>query len=145
MRLTTIALVLTSLAGAACVGDIGTPRKPGRDGQTDSTGHDGPCAKVEKDFIIRSLADMSALPKTGCYDIYGKLTLQGAAINSLAGLNEINSVNDLDLDHTSLTSIDTKQGQGLGIFGGKLTLTGNTKLTNLKLLSFETEIGRAHV
>jgi hypothetical protein len=78
---------------------------------------------------------MSTLPKTGCYDIYGKLTLQGAAISTLLGLNEINSVNELDLDHTGLTKIDTKRP--LGVYG-KLTVTGNAKLTNLKQLSFET-------
>jgi hypothetical protein len=136
--LPTVLLVVTSVT-AACVGQVGDSRKPGpRDpapttGATDTS--DVTCAKVEKDVIVRSAADMTALPKTGCYDIYGKLTLQGSAVTSLAGLNEINSVNELDIDHTGLTAIDTKKP--LGIYG-KLSVTGNAKLTNLKQLSFET-------
>jgi hypothetical protein len=145
MRLTTL---LTSLLAAglapglvaitsfttACVGEAGGSRKPGpRDPvtTTDST----TCTKVEKDVIVRTAADMTALPKTGCYDIYGKLTLQGSGVTSLAGLNGINSVNELDLDHTNLATIDTKRP--LGIYG-KLSVTGNAKLTSLKQLSFET-------
>ena len=135
MRLTTFPTLLAGITtlAAACVGEVGSSRKPGpRDPATTT---DTTCAKVEKDVVIRTAADMTALPKTGCYDIYGKLTLQGSAVTSLADLNGINSVNELDLDHTSLTAIDTKRP--LGIYG-KLTVTGNTKLTNLKQLSFET-------
>jgi hypothetical protein len=77
---------------------------------------------------------MAALPKTGCYDILGKLTLQGSSITSLAGLNDINSVDELELTNTGLTVIDTKRP--LGIFG-RLAVTGNTKLQNLQQLSFE--------
>lgn len=127
--LTTALLVLTSFA-TACVGEVGDSRKPGSVATTDTT-----CAKLENDVIVRTAADMTTLPKAGCYDIYGKLTLQGSAITSLAGLNGINSVNELDLDHTSLTAIDTKRP--LGIYG-KLSVTGNAKLTDLKQLSFET-------
>ncbi len=138
MRLTTLPTLLAGITtlAAACVGEVGGSRKPGpRDPAMTTTTDDSACAKVEKDVMIRTAADMTALPKTGCYDIYGKLTLQGSAVTSLAGLNGINSVNELDLDHTSLTAIDTKRP--LGIYG-KLTVTGNTKLTNLKQLSFET-------
>ena len=136
MRLTTFPLAVLSSLTAACLGTTGDGRTPrGADTGTDSGQTDRPCTKVQNDVMIRSAADMTALPKTGCYDIYGKLTLQGQAITSLAGLNEINSVNELDLDHTGVTAIDTKHP--LGIYG-KLTLTGNAKLTNLKQLSFET-------
>jgi hypothetical protein len=132
---TTLLLVVTSFA-TACLGEVGGSRKPGDRDPRDSVTTDGvTCTKVEKDITIRAAADMTALPKTGCYDIYGKLTLQGAAITSLAALNQINSVNELDLDHTSLTAIDTKRP--LGIYG-KLTVTGNAKLTSLRQLSFET-------
>jgi len=140
MRLTTFTLTalsaLSSLA-TACLGTTGDSRKPGSAGSgSDSQTTDGrPCSQVATDVMIRSAADMAALPRTGCYDIYGKLTVQGQAITSLADLNEINSVNELDLDHTALTTIDTKRP--LGIYG-KLTLTGNAKLTDLKPLSFET-------
>jgi hypothetical protein len=137
MRLTTLTLAVLSSLAAACLGTTGDGRKPrGTDGSDPSTQtSDRPCTKVEKDVTIRAVADMTTLPRTGCYDIYGKLTLQGQAITSLAGLGEINSVTELDLDHTGVAAIDTKHP--LGIYG-KLTLTGNAKLTNLKQLSFET-------
>ena len=137
MRLTTLTLAVLSSLTAACLGTTGDGRKPrGADtGSSSGSETDRPCTKVEHDVTIRAAADMTTLPKTGCYDLYGKLTLQGQAITSLAGLDEINSVNELDLDHTAVTAIDTKRP--LGIYG-KLTLTGNAKLTNLKQLSFET-------
>src|SRR4029077_17491215 len=96
---------------------------------------DKACTKLTQDITIRSTADMSQLPRTGCYDLYGKLVVQGAAVTSLAGLGAINSVDELDLDHTGLTAIDTKQP--VGIYGA-LTVTGNAKLTNLNQLAFET-------
>lgn len=145
MRVTTILLAIAPLAiapfTAACLGDAGGHRKPGGGsaaGSSSGSGAEtpaGPCARVDGDFVIRAAADMTALPRTGCYDIYGKLTLQGANVTSLAGLAEINSVDELDLDHTALAAIDTKRP--LGIYG-KLTVTGNSKLTNLARLSFET-------
>jgi hypothetical protein len=137
MRLTTVTLAVLSSLTAACLGTTGDGRKP-RGAGSDSGGSgsdDRPCTKVEKDVTIRSAADMTALPKSGCYDIYGKLTLQGQAITSLAGLDDINSVSELDLDHTAVAAIDTRHP--LGIYG-KLTVTGNARLTNLKQLSFET-------
>lgn len=140
MRVTTIsiaAIVLCSALGAsACMGEIGGERKPKSPG-TEEPGGDEPetCSKLEKNVVIRSMADMSTLPETGCYDIYGKLTLQGAQITSLAGLNAINSVNELEIDNTGLTTIDTKRP--LGIYG-RLVVTGNPRLTGLPQLSFET-------
>jgi hypothetical protein len=140
MRFTTLSFlpVLTALVTAACVGELGSSR-PGRDVDSmDPTKPDGPCTKIEKDVTIRSMADMSTLPGSGCYDIYGKLTVQGSSITTLLGLKDINSVDELDLDSTGLTKIDTRRP--LGIYG-KLTVTNNAKLTNLKGLSFETASG----
>lgn len=139
MRLTTLLVLVTASLAAACLGETGH-RKPGSATSGEGSGSDSDgtsgesCARVEGDFVIRAAADMAKLPRTGCYDIYGKLTLQGTAITSLAGLNEINSVDELDLDHTGLTSIDTRRP--LGIYG-KLTVTGNARLTKLAQLSFE--------
>ena len=139
--LTSLTLFALTCTAAACVGEVGGPRKPasssgsGSGSGSGSDSDDSPCAKVERDVTIRSTADMTTLPKSGCYDIYGKLTVQGQAITSLAGLHELNSVNELDLDHTAITAIDTVRP--VGIYG-KLTLTGNAKLTNLQQLSFET-------
>lgn len=132
MRLTTFALALTTFA-AACVGEVGGPRTP-RD-PDDGPIPQGSCAKLEKNVTIRAMADMQSLPRTGCYDIYGKLTLQGAAITTLLGLEGLNSVDELELDHTGLVKIDTKRP--VGIYG-TLIVTGNAKLTNLKQLTFET-------
>lgn len=136
MRLTTFAIAFATLA-AGCVGEVGGPRKPRDKDPTDPTpsAPEGSCAKVEKDVTIRAMADMQSLPRTGCYDIYGKLTLQGAAITTMLALEELNSVDQLILDHTGLTRIDTKRP--VGIYG-RLTVLGNSKLTNLKQLSFET-------
>lgn len=133
MRPSTTLLALVTSLTAACLGEVGGPRQPGaRDRKAAS---DGTCVKVEKDVTIRSSADMNALPRTGCYDVYGKLTLQGAAITSLVALGELSSVDELDLDHTSLTRIDTRRP--VGIYG-KLTVTGNPRLTSLAQLSFPT-------
>ena len=138
MRSTTLIqltlLAITCTTAAACVGEVGGPRKPASTGSAES-GSETACTKVERDVTIRSIADMAALPKTGCYDIYGKLVVQGQAITSLAELHELNSVNELDLDHTAIAAIDTVRP--VGIYG-KLTVTGNAKLANLKQLSFET-------
>src|SRR4051812_1306616 len=134
MRLSTpFAFALVACVGSACLGETGNGRKPAPPDDGDPA--NDVCAKVEKDVVIRTAADMTALPKTGCYDIYGKLTLQGAAVTSLAGLNGLNSVNELELDATGLTAIDTKRP--LGIYG-RLAVTGNSKLTTLAQLSFET-------
>jgi hypothetical protein len=137
MRFTTIfaliSVVTISVVTTACVGEISTGRKPGRDSGDSAT--TGPCTKIEKDVTIRAMADMSTLPRSGCYDIYGKLSLEGSQITTLLALEQINSVDELDLNGTGLTKIDTKRP--LGIYG-KLTVTGNAKLTNLRNLSFET-------
>ncbi|HEX2687482.1 MAG TPA: hypothetical protein VHN14_12735 [Kofleriaceae bacterium] len=135
MRFIPLLVILTAFT-AACLGEVGGSRKPGaRDPRGSDTTAGVACARVEKDVTIRTVADMAALPRTGCYDLYGKLTVQGSAITSLAALNGINSVNELDLDHTSLPTIDSKRP--IGIYG-KLWVTGNPKLTNLRQLSFET-------
>jgi hypothetical protein len=131
MRLTTCLLVVVTSLTAACLGEVGGPRKARETG----TKPDSTCTKVEKDVTIRTGADMATLPRTGCYDLLGKLTLQGSVITSLVGLGELASVNELDLDHTSLTTLDTKRSV---VIYDRLSVTGNAKLTNLKQLSFET-------
>jgi len=133
MRTTTTFVVFTACFATACLGEVGGSRKAAT--TRGESGTETSCTKLEKDVTIRSSGDLTGLPKTGCYDIYGKLTLQGSVITSLVGLGGLNSVNELDLDHTSLTTIDSKRP--IGIYG-KLTVTGNAKLTNLKQLSFET-------
>lgn len=142
MRLSFVYALLSLCSVTACTtGEPGrrSPNRGGGDGSGAGAGAgndpDEACAKLDKDVVIRSTADMASLPASGCYDIYGKLTVQGTAITSLAGLNAINSVDELDLDHTGVTTIDTKRP--LGIYG-RLTVTGNARLTDLRQLSFET-------
>lgn len=148
MRFTNLAAALASVAAlgtasltTACLGTTGEGRDRdgsnngsndgSNDGSASPTGDD--CTEVQKDVVIRSAADMAELPKTGCYDLFGKLTIQGSNVTSLAGLNGLNSVNELVLDSTSLTSFDTKGD--VGIYG-KLTVTNNTKLASLDKLAF---------
>lgn len=131
MRIPTLTVLVTGLV-AACVGETGGSRKPGAGSSADKP--TGECAQVTKDVTIRSAADMKQLPRSGCYDLRGKLVVQGQAITSLAELGEIHAVDDLDLDHTAIAAIDTKRT--LGIYG-KLTLTGNSKLANLRQLAFQ--------
>lgn len=141
-QLTTLFTLLTLAAFAAgstaCMGATGEGRSKAGTGSGSGSGDerddDESCEEIRKDISIRNVADMTALPKTGCYDIYGKLSIQGSGITSLAGLNQINSVDHLELDHTSLTAIDTPRP--LGIYG-ELTVVGNAKLTKLDKLSFE--------
>jgi len=148
MRLSTAAAlfsVLTSvLTSAGCLGEVGSERKP-------STGSDEPpammtpatpaplpagaCAKVEKPVTIRVPADMELLPRTGCYDIVGKLTIQSAQITSLAALRGLKSVSELELDYTALTTLDLEQPLNLY---GPLRVTNNLVLRDLKQLQFAT-------
>jgi hypothetical protein len=132
MRTTTTTLAVFTSFTAACFGEVGASRKPGAQA---GSGSAATCTKLDKSLTIRTSADLAQLPKTGCYDVHGKLTLQGSAITSLVALGGLNSVDELDLDHTSLTTIDSKQP--IAIYD-KLVVTGNPKLINLKQLSFET-------
>ncbi|HET9625867.1 MAG TPA: hypothetical protein VFP84_31115 [Kofleriaceae bacterium] len=143
MRFTHLLASLASLglATTGCLGTTGDGRSNNRgadqagttDGSGDATGSGAQCAELDQDLNVTSTADMAGLPKTGCFDLYGKLTISGPAITSLAGLGGLNSVNELVLDNTGLTTLDTKGD--VGIYG-KLTVTGNPKLTNLKKLAF---------
>ena len=135
MRLTHL-LASLSLAATGCLGTTGDGRTPNSTGQSSTTGsgsNAGPCTEVDADVTVNTTADMASLPKTGCFDLYGTLTISGPAITSLAGLNGLNSVNALVLDNTGLTTFDT-QGD-VGVYG-TLTVTGNTKLADLKKLAF---------
>lgn len=139
MRTTILLAAIASLT-AGCLGEQGGPRKRGTEqgsgsDEPVSPSTDGPCAKVEKNITIRAAADVELLPKTGCYDIVGSLTIQSSDITTLAKLGDLNSVTDLDLDHTGLTRIDAKRT--IGIYG-RLTVTGNAQLTGLQQLMFKT-------
>jgi hypothetical protein len=146
MRLTTLttlglvgSLVVTTSLTAGCLGEVGAPRKPGAGSGSGSsaTGEPptGACKKIEKAVTIRVPADMELLPRSGCYDIVGKLTIQSAQITSLAALKDLVSVSELELDHTGLTTLDLAKPVNLY---GALTVTGNATLKDLKQLQFAT-------
>src|SRR3954469_8154283 len=84
MRLSTVLLVVTTSLTAGCLGEVGPSRKPPGTGSgsatpvttTSTTPPTTACAKIEKAVTIRVPADMELLPRTGCYDIVGKLLIQ---------------------------------------------------------------------
>ena len=140
MRFSQLRTLALLCAAAACTASPGrkssTSSSTGSGSGSDST-DDTTCDRLDEDVTIRTTADLADLPSTGCYDIYGKLIVQGAAITSLAGVHGLNSVDELELDGTGLTTIDTPRQ--IGIYG-KLTLTNNTKLTNLAPLVFQAPV-----
>jgi hypothetical protein len=142
MRLSTALLVVTTSLTAGCLGEVGPSRKPPSTGSaTPTTTTPTPpattaaCAKIEKTVTIRVPADMELLPRTGCYDIVGKLMIQSAQITSLAALKDLSSASELELDYTGLTTLDFKLPVNLY---GPLTVTNNPLLKDLKQLQFET-------
>ncbi|HWO26095.1 MAG TPA: hypothetical protein VNO30_45525 [Kofleriaceae bacterium] len=119
---------LFAFAGTACVGEVGgsdagRTRKPkttdGQDG--------GDCQKLEAPVTIRGAADLEKLP-TGCWDLYAKLRIEGAAVTSIARLGKLTAVNDLEIVDTGLTTLDVPAAFDVW---GAITITGNTKLTTL--------------
>ncbi len=138
MRLTSLLLlVITSSLTAGCLGEVGASRKPGTGSGSGSADEPpaGACKKIEKAVTIRVPADMELLPRTGCYDIVGKLTIQSAQITSLAAMKDLTSVSELELDHTGITTVDFAKPVNLY---GALTVTGNAALKDLKQLQFAT-------
>jgi len=117
-------LLLTIGFLAACVDAHRPPTTT--DGGTDN------CEPVEHDVTVRSDSDGTDLPK-GCWDLYGKLSVNGSSITSLAMLGDIRSANDIEIMNTSLTSFDTKSP--VDVWYGAITVVSNSKLTDLKNLT----------
>ena len=139
MRLSTVLLVVTTSLTAGCLGEVGPSRKPPGAGSGSATPvtptPSTACAKIEKPVTIRVPADMELLPRTGCYDIVGKLLIQSAQITSLTALKGLSSVSELELDYTGLTTLDFTLP--LNLYGA-LTVTNNPVLRDLKGLQFAT-------
>src|SRR5262247_3946 len=85
-----VLLFTLPLVAAACVDTYRPPHS------TDGGSDDGNCASVEHDLSVRSEADVADLP-TGCWDLYGKLSVNGSAVTSLAMLGDIRSANDIEI------------------------------------------------
>ena len=140
MRLSTALLLVTTSLTAGCLGEVGPSRKPPGAGSdttppVTTTPPPAACAKIEKTVTIRVPADMELLPRTGCYDIVGKLLIQSAQITSLTSLKGLSSVSELELDYTGLTTLDFTLP--LNVYG-PLTVTNNPALRDLKDLQFAT-------
>jgi len=117
-------LVLTIGFLAACVD---AHRPPMSDG-----GGDDNCESVEHDVTVRGSGDVADLPK-GCWDLYGKLTVNGSDITSLSMLGDIRSANDIEITSTGLTSFDTKSP--VDVWYGAITVVSNQNLTDFKNLT----------
>ncbi len=114
---------------AGCVPQVG-----GDDGGRTTT--DRPCTspkEVTQDITIRSDADFDQVP-SGCWDLYGTLTLDGSGITSLAGLNKLVGIDHLVISDTELTELDSEKP--LHVYG-TLTVSGNDKLASLDNLEIE--------
>jgi hypothetical protein len=112
---------------AACVADHRAPHT------TDPmNNNNGDCEPVDHDVSVRTAADVADLP-TGCWDLYGKLTVNGSAITSLAMLGDIRSANDIEIVGTGLTSFDTKSP--VDVWYGEIHVASNNALHDLKNLT----------
>ncbi len=111
MRSTHLALLGLALAAAACV-DV-QHRHYTHDGGADggSVARDCSNAQLVAGDLTFSNADtallLTGVPKTGSWKLGGKLTMTGTGVKSLAKLNDLCSVGDLDIAGTSLTKLDT--------------------------------------
>ncbi len=132
MRLTILAGL--ALLSGACVADVGsTGSSRGGRGSGSGSGSDdadGPCERVETPVTIKTWTDFDKLPK-GCWELYAKLTIQGSEITSIAKLNGLVSIDELELSGTGLTKIDSQHE--LEVYG-PLKISANPKLTSLDKL-----------
>ena len=124
---------LLAFTGSACVGDVGggdgsSTRTPKTNEQTD-----GDCEKLDAPVTIRSTADFDKLPAT-CWDLYGKLRIEGAAITSIHRLGKLTAVNDLEIVDTGLTTLDLDAAFDVW---GAVTVTGNSQLRSLDKVRVE--------
>jgi hypothetical protein len=134
MRITAAFL---SLPLIACVGNVGDGPTRGRgsgsqEGSGSATATCEDPEVIREDVVIDSVADFDALPK-GCWDLDANLTIQNAAVTSLAKLGNLVAVNDLTLNGTGLTTLDSDPF----IVYGSVTVVGNTKLRDLENVTLE--------
>ena len=133
MRITAAFL---SLPLIACVGNVGDGPTRGRGSGSQGSGSaaatcDDP-EVVREDLVIDSASDFDSLPE-GCWDLDANLTIQNATVTSIAKLGNLVAVNDLTLNGTGLTTLDSDPF----IVYGSVTVVGNTKLRDLKNVTLE--------
>jgi len=127
---------LLSLAGSACVGEVGggdasRTRKPDATSEQSQTG--GDCQKLETAVTIRANTDFDKLP-TGCWDLFGTLRLEGPAIVSMHRLGMLRSVNELEIVDTGLTTIDVEKPFEVWAM---ITISGNSQLRSLDKIALQ--------
>jgi len=113
---------------SGCVDDHRAPK-----GGTDAGSDNEDCETVDHDVSIRNENDAEALPQSGCWDLYGKLTIEGSAIKTLSMLGDIRSANDIEISGTGLTSFDTPNA--VDVWYGAIKINGNQTLTSVGNLS----------
>jgi hypothetical protein len=143
MRRPTLLALLSSLLSSslvACVAPVGgndSDRTP-VDPDNKSACASKPASSVKSvtdDVTIRTAADWDDLPD-GCWDLKGKLTLQGDAVTSIATLDKLVAVDELEIVDTKLTTLDAP----IYVYES-VSITGNAQLTSLDDLVIDQDIG----
>lgn len=137
-RPTLLALLSSSLvACVAPVGGGGGDRTP-IDSDNKSVCATKPASSVKAvtdDITIRTATDWDDLP-TGCWDLDGKLTLEGDAVTSIAKLDHLVAVTSLEISGTKLASLDAP----IYVYES-VSITGNAQLATLDNLVIDKKEG----
>ena len=114
--------------GSGCIDDHRPPTAT-------PDGGDDNCTMVTHDVSVRNPNDATALPQDQCWDLYGKLTVEGTTITTLSMLGDIRSANDIEIVGTGLTSFDTKSP--VNLWYGEVHVASNDKLTSFTNLTIQ--------
>jgi hypothetical protein len=93
------------------------------------------CTMVTHDVSVRNPDDATSLPQDGCWDLYGKLSIEGSTITTLSMLGDIRSANDIEIVGTGLTTFDTKST--VNVWYGEVHVASNSKLTSFTNLTIQ--------
>lgn len=135
MRLTNALILPTLLAALPLVACVEPPPRNPTDKSKNCAELDADDLEVvEENKILRTAADFEDLPNR-CWDLRGKLTLEGPEITSLAALDKLAGVDHLEISNTKLTSIDSE----LYVYE-TVAITNNDSLTKLDQLVIDQNI-----
>ena len=128
---TTIKALLCSIIATACapIGDRGDDFD-GPDAGVDAGSAAATCDQIETktmNLSVSGTAAFNGLPGK-CWKLVGTLTITGSTLTSVAGLKDLREVQDLVIENTALTKIDTMSNFTVS---GNVTIRNNTKLTDL--------------